>query len=51
MRYLELVARPCATLVRQRCHPALSGGLRRTLERRIRSWRALYGADQEVIFR
>jgi hypothetical protein len=35
----------------QRRHPDLSGGVRRTLERRIRSWRALHGADQEVIFR
>jgi hypothetical protein len=35
----------------QRRHPSLSGGVRRTLERRIRSWRALHGADQEVIFR
>jgi hypothetical protein len=35
----------------QRRHPDLSAGARRTLERRIRSWRALYGADQEVIFR
>ena len=35
----------------QRRHPTLSSGARRTLERRIRSWRALYGADQEVIFR
>ena len=35
----------------QRRHPTLSAGARRTLERRIRSWRALYGADQEVIFR
>jgi hypothetical protein len=35
----------------QRRHPALSAGIRRTLERRIRSWRALHGADQEVIFR
>lgn len=25
--------------------------LRRTLERRIRAWRAIYGAEQEVIFR
>ena len=30
----------------QRRHPALSAGVRRTLERRIRSWRALHGADQ-----
>src|SRR6204780_3738694 len=35
----------------QRRHPALPAGVRRTLERRIRSWRALHGADQEVIFR
>ena len=35
----------------QRRHPALSAGVRRTLERRIRSWRAVHGADQEVIFR
>jgi hypothetical protein len=35
----------------QRRHPALSAGARRTLERRIRSWRAVHGADQEVIFR
>ena len=34
-----------------RRHPDLSPGIRRTLERRIRSWRALHGADQEVIFR
>jgi len=35
----------------QRRHPSLSAGARRTLERRVRSWRAIYGADQEVIFR
>ncbi len=35
----------------QRRHPDLSAGARRTLERRIRSWRAVHGADQEVIFR
>jgi transposase InsO family protein len=35
----------------QRRHPELSAGFRRTLERRIRSWRAIHGADQEVIFR
>jgi len=35
----------------QRRHPDLSDGTRRTLERRIRAWRALHGADQEVIFR
>ncbi len=35
----------------QRRHPDLASGVRRTLERRIRSWRALHGAEQEVIFR
>ena len=35
----------------QRRHPNLPEGTRRTLERRIRSWRALHGAEQEVIFR
>lgn len=35
----------------QRRHPDLSDGVRRTLERRIRAWRALHGANQEVIFR
>jgi transposase InsO family protein len=35
----------------QRRHPDLSAGVRRTLERRIRSWRAHHGAEQEVIFR
>jgi hypothetical protein len=34
-----------------RRHPALGRGVRRTLERRIRTWRALNGPDQEVIFR
>jgi hypothetical protein len=32
-------------------HPELPSGVRRTLERRIREWRALHGEDQEVIFR
>ena len=35
----------------QRRHADLAPGVRRTLERRIRSWRALHGADQQVIFR
>ena len=35
----------------QRRHPDLSPGVRRTMERRIRAWRALHGEDQEVIFR
>jgi hypothetical protein len=34
-----------------RRHPELSEGVRRTLERRIRSWAAVHGQDQEVIFR
>jgi len=34
-----------------RRHPDLGLGVRRTLERRIRSWRALHGEQQEVIFR
>ena len=35
----------------RRRHPEIGGGIRRTLERRIRSWRALNGAEQDVIFR
>lgn len=35
----------------QRRHPSLTDGVRRTLERRIRAWRALHGAEQDVIFR
>lgn len=35
----------------QRRHPELRPGVRRTMERRIRAWRALHGEDQEVIFR
>jgi transposase InsO family protein len=34
-----------------RRHPDLGPGIRRTLERRVRSWRALHGPEQEVIFR
>ncbi|UXS01830.1 IS21 family transposase [Agrobacterium tumefaciens] len=34
-----------------RRHPELGDGIRRTMERRIRSWRAVHGAEQEVIFR
>ncbi|WP_254368329.1 IS21 family transposase [Paracoccus sp. Z118] len=34
-----------------RRHPELSPGIRRTLERRIRAWRAVNGAEQDVIFR
>ncbi len=35
----------------RRRHPELGDGVRRTLERRIREWRAVHGADREVIFR
>jgi hypothetical protein len=34
-----------------RRHPELGGGIRRTLERRIRAWRSIHGEEQEVIFR
>ena len=34
-----------------RRHPELGAGIRRTLERRIRAWRAVHGAEREVIFR
>jgi transposase InsO family protein len=34
-----------------RRHPELGAGVRRTLERRIRAWRAVHGPEQEVIFR
>src|SRR5258708_10681589 len=35
----------------RRRHPEIGAGVRRTLERRIRGWRALNGAEQDVIFR
>ena len=35
----------------RRRHPELQPGIRRTLERRIRAWRALHGQEQDVIFR
>jgi len=35
----------------RRRHPELDPGVRRTLERRIRAWRAVHGEEQEVIFR
>ncbi len=34
-----------------RRHPELGESIRRTIERRIRSWRAVHGEEQEVIFR
>lgn len=33
-----------------RRHPELGTSVRRTLERRIRAWRAIHGEEQEVIF-
>jgi hypothetical protein len=35
----------------RRRHPEINAGIRRTLERRMRSWRALAGPEQDVIFR
>jgi hypothetical protein len=35
----------------RRRHPEIGPGIRRTLERRMRSWRALAGPEQDVIFR
>ena len=34
----------------KRRHPELSEGVRRTIERRIRQWRALHGPEQDVMF-
>ncbi len=34
-----------------RRHPELGAGIRRTFERRVRSWRARNGEDREIIFR
>ena len=34
-----------------RRHPELSPGVRRTLERRVRGWRAKHGPEREIIFR
>lgn len=35
----------------RRRHPEISPGIRRTLERRMRTWRALEGPEQDVMFR
>ena len=35
----------------RRRHPEIAPGIRRTLERRMRMWRALVGPEQDVIFR
>ncbi len=34
-----------------RRHPELGPGIRRTIERRVRQWRAQHGPEQDVIFR
>jgi hypothetical protein len=34
-----------------RRHPDLAPGVRRTIERRVRAWRAEHGPDRDVIFR
>ena len=34
-----------------RRHPDLGNGVRRTLERRVRAWRAVHGEEREIIFR
>ena len=34
-----------------RRHPELSAGVRRTLERRVRGWKAKHGPEREIIFR
>ncbi len=44
--------RPVAVLDEMlRRHPDLSRNVRRTLERRIRDWRALHGKERDVVFR
>ena len=34
-----------------RRHPEFGPGIRRTLERRVRQWRAVHGPEQEIVFR
>ena len=43
--------RPITLFEEMRRHPGLSDGVRRTLERRVRTWQALHGPEQDVIFR
>lgn len=44
--------RPVAVLEEMlRRHPGMARGVRRTLERRIRAWRAVYGEERDVVFR
>ena len=33
-----------------RRHPELGPGMRRTLERRAREWRAIHGPEREIVF-
>lgn len=35
----------------RRRHPEIAPGVRRTLERRVRAWRAVHGPERDVIFR
>jgi hypothetical protein len=46
----DQVERPFFCSTRRR-HPEIVTGVRRTLERRIDKWRALYGPSRDVIFR
>jgi len=44
--------RPVAVLEEMlRRHPGMARSVRRTLERRIRAWRAVYGEERDVVFR
>ena len=49
---VESPSRRAVTIFDELCrrHPKLPVGVRRTLERRVRQWRALHGPAQEVIF-
>ena len=49
---VECPALRAITIFEELCrrHPKLPAGTRRTLERRVRRWRALHGPEQEVIF-
>ena len=49
---VESPSRRAVTIFDELCrrHPKLPVGVRRTIERRVRQWRALHGPAQEVIF-
>jgi hypothetical protein len=52
----QLIAAPgirAVAIFEEMCrrHPKIGPGVRRTLERRIRAWRAVNGPEQDVIFR